>query len=1592
MSSERFPPPGPPVWATHQQLPPQQQLPQQQLPPQPQQQLQQQQQQHYPAYPAARAPQLQEQHIQQGLATHQPVQPYLQQPTWEQPSQQLTGQQQPKEPTQWQQHPEQQPQQRLQQQQLQQQLLQQQQLQQQQLQQQQLQQQQRQQQQLQQQQLYQQQQQQRMRDDRLKQHEQQLQQQPQAGPPPNPPLQSLPQQQQQQQQLSFQQSQAMQGTEGPPTQRLPASSASGLPAAGLGAPSGAPVPLAFPQAQARSAASAAAGEAVGAAQTQATAAAAERQFGSLQQQQQQPQRQSVRPQQPPLQPVLPQQPQQPQQQQALPAPQLQVAPTQQQLYARQQLEPQPTQQLLQQNQVAPHQPYQYQQGQPPSLIGQLQQQQQQYAEDARLPQQHPAQQQPSQPKRGPAQDPSQQQRQLQQQQGLQQQQLLPQQQQLLQQHLQQQQLQQQQLQQQQLQQQQLQQQLQQQQLQQQQQQPQQQQQSQQQPQQQQQHLQPHHRMPSLVGVGTGSFSSSGSVNGVKAFDAKAEQQQRQQQQQQQQQVGTSEMPALQPLARPLNNRIDPAHIPRPEWNDQITNACGKRIETDKPGASPPSPAGLYTAIDKGCCSCRFMRSTLNQVPAFSHSLELSRLPFALVVSPFAAQPPTEEPVPLVDLRPSSRQADLSTPPAVAAAAAAAGGGSKGEGEAAADCFAGYFEVEDSEAEEDEGSSGTSTRSSSSSKAAAAAANSEGIVRCSSCQGYISPFMAWASNSTHCVCNLCGASFELPAFYLALLDEYRSGWRAAGGGAAAAAGREDRHLSSQRLELWRGSVDFVAPPAFAAVSKLSQLQAKRKRQLRWLRRLREEAARQQLLRHQQHQHMEEQQQHQQHLDSTQLPGMQQQQQFAQQQQQQQQMQQQLLQQSGWGSRVPQPPSDAAAQPPSVPGQPSSSSSSSSSSSTSRMRPCVVFVVDASASSLTSGLGEAFAAGLQEVLQEVYLQVDVCLMLVADRIYFLLNRADDGGPRQQQQQQQQQQQGLELLVVNDIGDPFLPAPVERLFFSPEDREQAGSGRFFACSERQRLARLCVCAQLLEAAAMLPSALDKCVAVSQTSAANAALKVAVDLVAERSAGGMVEMFYSSLPDVGLGALTRSTNAAQERGKTTEIHQQDFYNAVITTCFASCVCVDVFACPPANMTLELQSLGFPAQQTGGDIRFVPGFSGARDREWVAAEIRRIFTSCFYFDVEFKLRPSKGLAVDRILVAFSGARSLVDQGTFRLPRLSQQSTLLFQLKHTEQLETQKHVYLQSVCAYTPMHPSKIVPNRRLLRVHSLSLPLTFSLASLFRYAEVDAMAFFMARSSAKMELHQEPDWREKTIKHLVEILSAYRANCASASSEGQLILPDSLKLLPVYLQALFKHAAFRQSTVDPQVRLHQLLQFLRMSIVEFSTHLYPRLCLLHKSYIQPMSARERKALERLGEYSGVGDLVWMPLSLPASGTNILSDGVYLCEAGAYMMLYIGQHVKREHIIDLFGCDAKLDERSAAELRLQTAEGSAGARVRRVVEQIRFEKFGAPFIPLRIVAPKSSDETRLLTHLIEDPLSGDGSYVDFLCDLHKRVHALMDEA
>ncbi len=46
---------------------------------------------------------------------------------------------------------------------------------------------------------------------------------------------------------------------------------------------------------------------------------------------------------------------------------------------------------------------------------------------------------------------------------------------------------------------------------------------------------------------------------------------------------------------------------------------------------------------------------------------------------------------------------------------------------------------------------------------------------------------------------------------------------------------------------------------------------------------------------------------------------------------------------------------------------------------------------------------------------------------------------------------------------------------------------------------------------------------------------------------------------------------------------------------------------------------------------------------------------------------------------------------------------------------------------------------------------------------------------------------RGELVQGCIDILHVYRKKCASATSSGQLILPESLKLLPLYTLSLLK-------------------------------------------------------------------------------------------------------------------------------------------------------------------------------------------------------------
>lgn len=97
-------------------------------------------------------------------------------------------------------------------------------------------------------------------------------------------------------------------------------------------------------------------------------------------------------------------------------------------------------------------------------------------------------------------------------------------------------------------------------------------------------------------------------------------------------------------------KLDPRTWPNPS-NVHPFNRHKVNFNTSSFG-SPPPAYSKYFVSDYGSCSPRFMRSTMNQIPATSSLLNQSTIPMAVVIQPLADVGVDEEEVPIVDAGPS----------------------------------------------------------------------------------------------------------------------------------------------------------------------------------------------------------------------------------------------------------------------------------------------------------------------------------------------------------------------------------------------------------------------------------------------------------------------------------------------------------------------------------------------------------------------------------------------------------------------------------------------------------------------------------------------------------------------------------------------------------------------------------------------------------------------------------------------------------------------------------------------------------------------------------------------------------------------------
>ena len=85
---------------------------------------------------------------------------------------------------------------------------------------------------------------------------------------------------------------------------------------------------------------------------------------------------------------------------------------------------------------------------------------------------------------------------------------------------------------------------------------------------------------------------------------------------------------------------------------------------------------------------------------------------------------------------------------------------------------------------------------------------------------------------------------------------------------------------------------------------------------------------------------------------------------------------------------------------------------------------------------------------------------------------------------------------------------------------------------------------------------------------------------------------------------------------------------------------------------------------------------------------------------------------------------------------------------------------------------------------------------------------------------------REELINIGVDTLTAYRKNCAANSPPSQLVIPDGMKLLPIYLLSAMKNPAFKMSLQNRRLdnKVYWIHRFLNMGFGKAPYLFYPRI------------------------------------------------------------------------------------------------------------------------------------------------------------------------
>uniref|UniRef100_A0A9J8BAQ9 SEC24 homolog D, COPII coat complex component n=1 Tax=Cyprinus carpio carpio TaxID=630221 RepID=A0A9J8BAQ9_CYPCA len=452
-----------------------------------------------------------------------------------------------------------------------------------------------------------------------------------------------------------------------------------------------------------------------------------------------------------------------------------------------------------------------------------------------------------------------------------------------------------------------------------------------------------------------------------------------------------------------------------------------------------------------------------------------------------------------------------------------------------------------------------------------------------------------------------------------------------------------------------------------------------------------------------------------------------------------------------------------------------------------------------------------------------------------------------------------------------------------------------------------------------------------------------------------GKLFIFQSSIPTAEAPGKLKNRDdkklVGTEKEKTLFQPQRGVYEQLTKDCVAQGCCVDLFLFP--NQYVDIATMGDVPSHTGGSIYKYSNF------QQFLSDLRRDVEKSIGFDAIMRVRTGTGFrATD-----FFGAIYMNNTTDVEMAAVDCDKAVTVEFKHDDTLSEETGAVMQCALLYTT------IGGQRRLRIHNLSLNCSSQLSELYKSCETDALINFFAKSAYRAMLNQPlKTVREILVNQTAHMLACYRKNCASPSAASQLILPDAMKVFPVYMNSLLKTPTLVGSTeLSTDDRAFHRLLVNAMGVEETQVLLYPRLIPLHTMDVssEAIPAPVRCSEERLSE-----------------------SGIFLLENGLSMFLWLGQACPPDLIQNLFNVPSLGHLSSEGPTSLPVLDNAHSRKIHSIISSISQQR--ATSMKLLIVKQKDRSEMLFRQHLVEDKgLHGGASYMDFLCYVHREIRQLL---